>query len=78
MCGNFKNEMFMGDYRNLKISGNQIILYDGKASTIFMKNGVQKFDGEMHNSIMEIVPVSGVNKYAVMDANGMEYVRLTN
>ena len=72
------NEMFMGDYRNLKISGNQIILYDGKASTIFMKNGVQKFDGEMHNSIMEIVPVSGVNKYAVMDANGMEYVRLTN
>ena len=69
-------ESFSGNYRNIKISDNQIIMYDGKECAIFLKNGVQKFDGEMNNSIMEIIPVSGVNKYLVMNANGMESVRL--
>lgn len=69
-------EGFSGNYRNIKISGNQIIMYDGKECAIFLKNGVQKFDGEMNNNIMEIIPVSGVNKYVVMNANGMENVRL--
>ena len=69
-------ESFAGDYRNIKISGKQIIMYDGKECAIFLKNGVQKFDGEMNNSIMEMIPTSGANKYVVMNANGMEYVRL--
>ena len=72
------SEMFEGSYRNVKISDKQIIMYDGKGCTIFLKNGIQKFDGQMHSNIMEIVPVSGVNKYVVMNANGMEYVRLAN
>lgn len=70
------SENFSGDYRNLKISGNQILLYDGKECAIFLVNGLQKFNGEMNNSIMEIIPISGVNKYALMNANGMENVRL--
>lgn len=69
-------ESFAGDYRNIKISGKQIIMYDGRECAIFLKNGVMKFNGEMNNNIMEIIPVSGVNKYVVMNANGMEYVRL--
>ena len=32
--------------------------------------------GEMDNNILEIFPVAGVNKYIVMNANGMEKVRL--
>lgn len=72
------NEMFSGEYRNIKISEKQVIMYDGKECSVFLKNGIQKFGGQMHSSIMEIVPVSGVNKYIVMTANGMEYVRLTN
>jgi len=72
------NETFDGEYRNIKIAGNHIIMYDGKSCAVFMKNGVQKFDGEMQNGIWEIFPVSGMNKYAVMNANGMEHVRLVN
>ena len=72
------SEMFEGNYRNMKISEKQVILYDGKECTVFLKNGMQKFDGQMHSGIMEIVPASGINKYAVMTTNGMEYVRLTN
>jgi len=69
-------ENFSCNYRNIKISGNQILMYDGKECAMFLKNGIQKFDGEMNNTIMEIIPVSGVNKYVVMNANGMESVRL--
>ena len=30
----------------------------------------------MNNNIMEIIPTFGVNKYIVMNANGMEDIRL--
>ena len=51
-------------------------MYEGKKCSIFMRNGILKFDGEMENNIMEIFPVSGVNKYIVMSADGMKKVRL--
>lgn len=67
---------FTGSYKNAKINGSQVILYDGKKCRIFLRSGVEKFKGEMENNIMEIVPTFGVNKYIVMDANGMEDIRL--
>ena len=67
---------FTGNYKNAKISGNQVILYDGKKCRIFLRSGVEKFQGEMNNTIMEIIPTFGVNKYIVMNANGMEDIRL--
>ena len=72
------SEEFSGDYKNVKISDNQVIMYDGKQCSIFMKNGIHKFEGEMSNNILEIFPVSGVNKYIVINANGLERVRLSN
>lgn len=69
-------ETISREYKNVKISGNQVILYDGKQCSIFTKNGIHKFEGEFHNNIMEIIPISGVNKYLVITANGMEEVRL--
>ena len=67
---------FTGDYNNVKICGNQVIMYDGKKCSIFMRSGIQKYDGEMDNNILEIFPIAGVNKYIVMSASGMEHVRL--
>lgn len=67
---------FTGDYSNAKLCGGQVILYDGKKCSIFMRNGIQKFSGETSNNIMEIFPIAGVNKYIVMSANGMEKIRL--
>lgn len=67
---------FTGGYKNAKISGNQVILYDGKKCSIFLRSGVHRFEGEMSNHILEIVPIAGANKYIVMNANGMEDVRL--
>lgn len=69
------SEEFTGDYSNVKICGSQVLLYDGKKCSVFTRTGIHKFDGEMDSNIMEIFPVLGVNKYIVMNANGMEVVR---
>lgn len=72
---NVLSQEFTGDYNNIKMCGSQVIMYDGKQCSVFLKNGIQKFQGEMQNNILEIFPVAGVNKYIVMNANGMELVR---
>lgn len=66
---------FSGSYKNAKISGNQVLLYDGKKCRIFLRSGVVKFEGELKNNILEIFPILGVNKYIVMNTNGMEHVQ---
>ncbi len=67
---------FGGTYKSAKISGGQIILYDGKKCSIYTRFGIHRFEGEMNNNILEIFPAVGINKYIVMDANGMEDIRL--
>ncbi len=67
---------FMGEYRNVKLSGGQVILYDGRNCEIITRFGIQRFEGEFDNNIMEIFPIFGINRYIVMDANGMEVIRL--
>ena len=67
---------FAGTYKSAKISGGRIILYDGKKCSIYTRFGVHRFDGEMNNNILEIFPAFGINRYIVMNANGMEDIRL--
>lgn len=67
---------FTGDYNNVKICKRQVIMFDGKECCIFMRNGIQKFVGEMEHNILEIFPIMGVNKYIVMSTDGMEKIRL--
>lgn len=70
------SEKFEGEYKNIKIEGNQVIMYDGKKCNIYAKSGVHKFVGEFETDIMEILPLFGVNKYLVINANGLEEIRL--
>ena len=67
---------FTGDYSNVKLCGRQVILYGGRQCSIFMRNGIQKFDGEMDSDILEIFPVMGINRYIVISADGIEKIRL--
>lgn len=69
------SQEFVGDYSNVKIDQGQVIMYDGKKCRVFAKNGIEKFDGEMSESIYEMFPVVGVNKYIVMSPNGMNVIR---
>lgn len=69
------SEDFTGDYNNVKMNGNQIVMYDGKKCMVVTKAGIHKFEGELSGNVLEMFPVVGVNKYIVMSANGMEVVR---
>lgn len=70
------SEDFEGEYKNIKIEGNQMIMYDGKRCNIFTKSGVHKFEGEFETDITEIFPLFGINKYLVINVNGLEEIRL--
>lgn len=50
-------------------------MYDGKKCSVYTRNGIHKYQGEVDDVILEIFPTFGVNKYIVMSANGMEVVR---
>lgn len=69
-------ETISKEYKYVKITGNQVIMYEGKQCSIITRSGIHKFEGEFNNNIMEIIPIAGVNKYLVVTANGMEEVRL--
>lgn len=63
-------------YDKVKISGGQVILYDGKKCSIYKTNGIHRFEGSMDRDILEILPVAGVNRYVVITADGLDLVRL--
>jgi hypothetical protein len=69
------SEDFTGDFTSVKLSGSQVLMYDGKKCSVYTRTGIHKYDGELDSNILEIFPVLGVNKYIVMNANGMEVIR---
>lgn len=69
-------DQFTGDYNNVKMVGDHIMMYDGKKASVFKKSGVHKFEGEVSQSILEMFPLKGINKYAVVTADGIVEIRL--
>jgi len=65
-----------GEYTNIKITGKQIILYAENTCAIFNDKGICKYAGIVENSIMEIFPVVGLNKYMMISANGFIEIQL--
>jgi len=70
MTANFK-----GEYSRIRMSGNKIIMYEGNQCLVYMKSGQKRFEGEMDANILEIIPISGFNKYLVMSTGGVWEVR---
>jgi len=64
------------EYTNIKLVGNQVIMYDGVKCAIIMKDGVVKFEGNTEQQIYEIFPVLGINKYIIVRDQGLELTRL--
>lgn len=64
------------EYESLKIVDKQVILYDGQACSIYLKNGVKKYEGNIDQKIMEISKMGGLNKYMVINTSGFFEIRL--
>lgn len=64
------------EYTQMKVEKNQVLMYDGQMCNIFLKNGVHKFEGKTDENILEIFPLSGMNRYMVITANGFHETSL--
>lgn len=67
---------FEGEYNNIKIAGNKIILFDGSECSIFNNAGVHKYEGKLEVNILEMFPIRGLNKYLVISTNELQEVQL--
>ena len=64
------------EYTSMKVIEDKIIMYDGQLCSIFLKNGIHKYEGNTDENILEIFPISGLNKYMMINASGFHEVRL--
>lgn len=64
------------EYTHIKIVEDEVILFDAQMCSIYMKNGVHKYEGKMDERILEIFPMAGLKKYMVINASGFREVRL--
>ena len=66
---------FDGEYSNVEIFGEQIVMYEGNQLAVFTKSGHKRFEGEMSAEISQLFPIFGINKYFMVSANGLEEIR---
>ena len=64
------------EYRNVHVIDNQVILFDGQSCSIYMKNGVHKYTGNLEENIVEMYPYGTFNKYMLINAGGFHEIEL--
>ncbi|MGC4018653.1 MAG: DUF5711 family protein [Muricomes sp.] len=67
---------FTGEYSNIKMVGDEIIMFDGSRCCILTKNGIQRFAGDLKTDALEVIPSRGLNRYLVINANELRVVCL--
>lgn len=64
------------EYSNIKIMEEEVILFDGTQCSIYEKNGLKRYEGEMETELKLMFPLSGIRKYIMVNVNGFQEVRL--
>ncbi len=68
---------FDGEYTNLRICGDQVVLFEETRCLIYNTAAVCKLRGTVDMGIVDIFENSGLNKYNMINAEGFHEVRLT-
>ena len=71
------NREIESEYRNVKIDGDEIILYDGSRCCIVTVTGILKYEGDIDVDIMEMFRAPGLNRYYVMSVDELRVIYLT-
>ncbi len=67
---------FVGEYTDVKMIKDDIIMNSGKNACIIKKNGTIKFQGEFATDVLEIIPTFGLNRYLIISAEELRVVYL--
>lgn len=71
------NREIPGKYNNVKIDGDEVIMYDGDRCCIVTATGIIKFNGTLDVEALEIFRAFGINRYYVMSVDELRVVYLT-
>lgn len=71
------NREIDGEYSNVKIDGDEIIMYDGSNCCIVTVTGILKYEGDLDIDILEMSRAVGLNRYYVMNVDELRVIYLT-
>ena len=66
-----------GKYGNVKIDGDEIIMFDGSRCCIVTATGIIKYEGNLDVDAQEIFRAFGVNRYYVISVDELRVIYLT-
>lgn len=66
-----------GKYSNVRIDGDEVIMFDGTSCCIVTTTGIVKFDGDIKVDALEMFRAPGLNRYYVMSVDELRVIYLT-
>ena len=66
-----------GKYSNVKIDGNEVIMFDGSRCCIITATGIVKFEVYLNVEALEIFQAPGINRYYMMSVDELRVIYLT-
>ena len=70
------NRAISGEFSNVYMEGNEIILYEGSRCSIYTSMGMPRFDGDLKDDILMMVPMEGINRYVMMSTDELRVIYL--
>ena len=71
------NKTVTGNYDKVLMLDKQVLLFSGQECCIYTLRGTHRFDGQMRDGVLFVMPVGGINRYAVITYDGIDTVYLT-
>ncbi len=65
-----------GEYSNVSMVGNEIIMYEGSRYCVLTNTGVERINKDLGMNILAVIPANGINKYWVMGTNELRVIYL--
>lgn len=70
------NRAISGEFSNVYMEGNEIILYEGSRCSIYTSMGMPRFDGDLKEDILMMIPMEGINQYMLMSTDELRVIYL--
>lgn len=71
------NRTINGEYENVEMVGNEIILYEGSRCCIITNTGIQRYKGDLRIDALAVIPAFGLNRYYIMGTDELREIYLT-
>ncbi len=65
-----------GEFSNVYMEGNEVILYEGSRCSIYTNMGMPRFDGDLKDDILMMIPMEGINQYMMMSTDELRVIYL--